>query len=201
MKLFWSPASPFTRKVCIVAREIGYWDKIEVIPTSWSLDLGYKTVKFTNGLTHANPVARIPTLISEYGDSFGDSTIACLYLNDISASKKLIPDGTSKWRMWSLYAIADGMLEAQILMWAEMLRPPEIRSSSFLYKQEERITRCLDAMEKRVSELEASLNLAQITVAIALSYQDWSDWLKDFRAGRPGLSYWYSYFSKRDSMI
>jgi glutathione S-transferase len=200
MKLFWTPASPFTRKVGVAARELGLWDDVEILPTTWSLEWGYRTVPFTPGLAEANPVARIPTLITDGGDALGDSTLACLYLNDVSNDKKLIPDGEEKWRMWSLYAIADGMLEAQILMRAEHLRPRDIRSDSFLDKQRERIERCLDTMEARASELENPLDLAQITVGVTCSYQDWRDWLDDFRPGRPRLTDWYTRFSERDTM-
>jgi len=200
MKLFWTPASPFTRKVGVTARELGLWDNIEILPTTWSLQWGYRTVPFTPGLAEANPVARIPTLITEGGDALGDSTLACLYLNDVSNGKKLIPEGEEKWCMWSLHAIADGMMEAQILMRAEHLRPTDIRSDSFLDKQRDRIERCLDAMEARASELDGPLDLAQITVGVTCSYQDWRDWLGDFRPNRPRLTDWYARFSERDAM-
>ncbi|MEL0020961.1 MAG: glutathione S-transferase N-terminal domain-containing protein [Rickettsiales bacterium] len=200
MKLFWTPASPFTRKVCVAARELGVWERIEILPTTWSLDWGYRTVPFTPGLAEANPVARIPTLITDGGDALGDSTLACLYLDEMSGGQKLIPEGEAKWRMWSLYAVADGMLEAQILMRAEHLRPRDIRSDSFLEKQKDRIVRCLDAMEARAGELDGPLDLAQITTAIACSYQDWREWLDDFRPGRPKLAEWYARFSERPSM-
>ncbi|MDE0811681.1 MAG: glutathione S-transferase N-terminal domain-containing protein [Alphaproteobacteria bacterium] len=200
MKLFWTPASPFTRKVSVVARELGLWDNIEILPTTWSLEWGYRTVPFTPGLMEVNPVARIPTLITDGGDALGDSTMACLYLNDVSNSTKLIPDSEEKWQMWSLYGIADGMLEAQILMRAEHLRPRDIRSDSFLDKQRDRIARCLDAMEARAGELDGPLDLAQITVGVTCSYQDWRDWLDDFRLGRPRLAEWYAQFSERNAM-
>ena len=200
MKLFWTPASPFTRKVSVVARELGLWDNIEILPTTWSLEWGYRTVPFTPGLMEVNPVARIPTLITDGGDALGDSTMACLYLNDVSNSTKLIPDSEEKWQMWSLYGIADGMLEAQILMRAEHLRPRDIRSDSFLDKQRDRIARCLDAMEARAGELDGPLDLAQITVGVTCSYQDWRDWLDDFRRGRPRLADWYAQFSERNAM-
>lgn len=200
MKLFWTPASPFTRKVSVVARELGLWDNIEILPTTWSLEWGYRTVPFTPGLMEVNPVARIPTLITDGGDALGDSTMACLYLNDVSNSTKLIPDSEEKWQMWSLYGIADGMLEAQILMRAEHLRPRDIRSDSFLDKQRDRIARCLDAMEARAGELDGPLDLAQITVGVTCSYQDWRDWLDDFRLGHPRLAEWYAQFSERNAM-
>ena len=200
LKLFWTPASPFTRKVCVVAREIGLWDEIEILPTAWSLEWGYRTVPFTPGLAEANPVARISTLVTDGGDALGDSTLACLYLNDRSTTGKVIPEGDTKWRMWSLYAVADGMLEAQILMRAEHLRPRNIRSVSFLEKQKDRIERCLDAMEARADELHGPLELAQITTGVTLSYQDWREWLNDFCPGRPKLTAWYAAFAERPAM-
>ena len=200
MKIFWTPASPFTRKVCVAARELGLWERIEVVPTTWSLEWGYKTVPLTAGLAEANPVARIPTLVTEEGAPLGDSTLACIYLDEVSDNGGLIPSGDARWKMWSLYAIADGMLEAQILMRAEYLRPREIRSDSFIEKQKDRIKRCLDVMEARAKEFEAPIDLAQIAAGVTLSYQDWRDWLIDFRPERAQLTDWYERFAARASM-
>jgi glutathione S-transferase len=213
LQLFWTPASPFTRKVVVSARELGLWGQIEVRPTAWPLDWGYATVPFTAGLAEANPVARIPTLVADDGTALGDSTLICQYLNDRAQSPaknraesaSIIPADDGQWPMWSLYAIADGLLEAQVAMRAEMLRPVALRSDGFLQKQRDRITRCFDACEERAGELDvagASLpNLAQITIAIACGYQDWRNWLWDFRLGRPNLNTWYNSFFQRPSML
>lgn len=201
MQLFWTPASPFTRKVCVAARELGLWEQIEVRPTTWTLDWGYTTPKFTPGLAEANPVARIPALITDDGIPLGDSTLICQYLNEVAAPRTLIPtDARARWRMWSLYAVADGMLEAQIAMRAEMLRPASMRSESFLEKQRVRIDRCLGSLERDVGYLSGPVDLAQITTGIALGYQDWREWLTDFRPGRSRLEAWYEEFAKRPSM-
>jgi glutathione S-transferase len=201
MQLFWTPASPFTRKVSVCARELGLWEKIEIRPTTWTLDWGYTTPRFTPGLAEANPVARIPTLVTDKGIPLGDSTVICLHLNEIAAPRSLIPaDRTAREWMWSLYAIADGALEAQIAMRAEHLRPAETQSESFLEKQRVRIRRCFDALECDAEHLEGALNLGQITAGIALSYQDWREWLEDFRPGRPRLAAWYDRFSELPSM-
>ena len=201
MQLFWTPASPFTRKVCIAARELGLWERIEVKPTTWTLDWGYTTPPFTAGLAEANPVARIPTLVTDEGISLGDSTVICLHLNEMAAPRSLIPaDRLARQRMWSAYAIADGVLEAQIAMRAELLRPAAVRSESFLEKQRVRIRRCLDALERDVAHLGGPIDLAQITAGVALGYQDWREWLEDFRPGRPALTKWYAEFAERPSL-
>lgn len=201
MQLFWTPASPFTRKVCVAARELGLWERIEIRPTTWTLDWGYTTPRFTPGLAEANPVARIPTLVTDEGVPLGDSTIICLHLNEIAAPRSLIPaDKLARQRMWSAYAVADGVLEAQIAMRAEHLRPAAARSESFLDKQRTRIWRCLDTLERDVAHLEGPIDLAQITTGIALGYQDWREWLEDFRPGRPRLAEWYARFAQHPSM-
>lgn len=200
MKLFWTPASPFTRKVCVTARELGLWERIEVAPTVWPLDWGYATVPFTAGLAEANPVARIPTLVTDDGVALGDSTLICQHLNSLDPIGSVIPEGPEQWRMWSLYAVADGILEAQVAMRAELLRPAAGVSQGFLTKQRDRITRCFDHLELRVVELDAPLDLALITAGIACGYQDWREWLDDFRPGRPRLARWYEYFAARPAM-
>jgi glutathione S-transferase len=201
MQLFWTPASPFTRKVSIAARELGLWETLEIRPTTWTLDWGYTTPPFTPGLAEANPVARIPTLVTDAGTPLGDSTIICLHLNEVAAPKSLIPaDAGARWRMWSVYAVADGMIEAQIAMRAEMLRPEAIRSESFLEKHRERIRRCLASLENSAGDLEGPVDLAQITTGVALGYQDWREWLFDFRPGHPKLTEWYGRFSQRPAM-
>lgn len=200
MKLFWTPASPFTRKVCVAARELGLWERIAILPTTWPLDWGYRTVAFTPGLAEANPVARIPTLVTDTGHAIGDSTLALIHLDELVGGGKLVPAGDDRWRMWSLYAIADGMIEAQVGSRAEMLRPAAVRSDEYMAKQRVRIARCLDAIEARATELDGPLDLAQIAVGVACGYQDWRDWLEDFRPDRPALAAWYGRFARRPSM-
>lgn len=204
MKLYWTPASPFTRKVCISARELGLWDRIEVVPTTWPLVWGYATIPFTPGLAEANPVARIPTLVTDAGDELGDSTLICLYIDSLDGRGRLIPTGDAAWRMWSLYAVADGVMEAQVAMRAEKLRPAENQSEGFLTKQRDRIERCFDRLEQRADELacapDAVPDLAMITAGCACGYQDWRDWLPDFRPGRPKLAAWAGAFAERPSL-
>ena len=204
MKLYWTPASPFTRKVSVSAQELGISDRIEVIPTKWPLVWAYSTIPFTPGLAESNPVARIPTLVTDAGVALGDSTLICQYLDAVAGGGRLIPPGDAAWRMWSLYAVADGLLEAQVAMRAERLRPAAHWSEGFLSKQRDRIHRCFDRLEERADELTgapgAVPNLAMITAGVACGYQDWREWLFDFRQGRPKLAAWAAGFAKRPSM-
>lgn len=204
MKLYWTPASPFTRKVSVSAQELGISDRIEVIPTKWPLVWAYSTIPFTPGLAESNPTARIPTLVTDAGVPLGDSTLICQHLDAVAGGGRLIPTGDAAWRMLSLYAVADGLIEAQVAMRAERLRPVANQSEGFLSKQRDRIRRCFDRIEERAGELacapNALPNLAMITVGVACGYQDWREWLFDFREGRSRLAAWAAGFAERPSM-
>ena len=204
MKLYWTPASPFTRKVSVSARELGLWGRIETVPTKWPHRWAYATIDFTPGLAESNPVARIPTLIPDDGVALGDSTLICQYLDSVAGGGRIIPPGRAAWGMWSIYAVADGLIEAQVAMRAELLRPAENRSEGFLAKQRDRIARCFDRLEECVGDLACAPgdtpDLAMIAAGVACGYQDWREWLFDFREGRPGLAAWAAGFSERPSM-
>jgi len=146
VQLFWIPASPFTRKFCVAARELDLSNHMDIWPTTCPLDWGYATVSFTPGLVEANPVARVPTLVTDAGEALCDSTLALMYLNE-RGDGSLIPQGEAQCAMWSMYGIADGIIEAQIGMRGELLRPQKEQSPEYLRKQRERIERCFDAME------------------------------------------------------
>ena len=51
-----------------------------------------------------------------------------------------------------------------------------------------------------MAHLDGPVDLAQITTGIALGYQDWREWLEDFRPGRPQLAAWYARFAEMPSM-
>ena len=156
------------------------------MPTTWSLEWGTRLFRLLRGSPKLTPSRNSDACDREAPTR--RLTLACIYLDEVSDNGGLIPSGDARWKMWSLYAIADGMLEAQILMRAEHLRPRVIRSDSFIEKQKDRIKRCLDAMEARAKEFEGPIDLAQIAAGVTLSYQDWRDWLIDFRPERPRLT-------------
>jgi glutathione S-transferase len=122
----------------------------------------------------------------------------------LAGGNALVPSGTSSARVWSLYGIADAIIESQIAMRAESLRPLDSRSESFIAKHAGRIARCFDVLESRAVELECrpdqQPDLAMITAAVACGYQDWREWLVEFRDGRPSLARWANIFKERASM-
>jgi glutathione S-transferase len=61
MKLRHAAASPFVRKVMVVAHEHGLVDRIELVPTSVS------PVQTNDTLAPENPLMKVPSLATEDG--------------------------------------------------------------------------------------------------------------------------------------
>jgi glutathione S-transferase len=201
MKLFWTPASPFVRKVMVVAIELGLDGRIEIHPTYWPHEWGSRTIAFDPEFISANPVGRIPALITEEGVALVESNLICEYLQArVSAPILQPPLVTSRWQSTRLHGIADGALEAMIARRAELLREQREQCSSFIAKQRDRIVRCFDCFEQECDALEGGLTLAQITAGIACGYMDFRYPSDQWRTNRPRLSGWYKRFAERPSM-
>src|SRR5688572_19776405 len=110
MKLYFNAASPFVRKVRVVARETGQHQNIEEIASAVS------PVKANADVAKANPLAKIPTLMTDDGTALFDSPVICEYLDSLHAGRKLFPPaGPARWSALKLQAVGDGILDAGIL--------------------------------------------------------------------------------------
>ena len=87
MKLFYSPASPYVRKVRVVAIEKGLADRIELLTTA--------PRDPATGLHERNPGARVPTLELDDGTILFDSPVICEYLDSLGGSPALLGDKAS----------------------------------------------------------------------------------------------------------
>src|ERR1700674_591257 len=85
MKLTFSPASPFARKVRIAAIELGLIDKIEFMPTT--VVPGQPNDEYL----HINPLKKLPALILDDGDVIIDSYVIVEYLDELAGGGTLIP--------------------------------------------------------------------------------------------------------------
>lgn len=190
MKLYWSPASPYVRKVLVLAQELGIELERER-PDLQSLE--------DSSFGKVNPIHRIPALVLDDGTVLPDSKLICEYL-DAGKSHKLLPaGGPERWRVYRLEVLGDGILDAAVPRRGETARPPAQQSPTRLAQYERSIRQTLDQLEREVDGLEG-LNLGTITVGCALGYLDFRFPGDDWRQGRPKLAAWFDAFSKRPSM-
>jgi glutathione S-transferase len=201
MRLFWTPASPFVRKVMVSVYELGMARRIEIVPTIWPHQWATRTVRFDEDFVTANPVGRIPALVTDEGTAICESNLICRYLAAQVSGAKLIPGEEAEdlpaLRLWG---IADGALEAMIARRAETLRPSRERSDDFIQKQRERIARCFDSFDVSNPASRKRTTIAHVAAGIACGYMDFRFPSDAWRNGRPALARWYDDFATRESM-
>jgi glutathione S-transferase len=202
MRLFWTPASPFVRKVMTVVHETGLAEQVEIVPTVWPHEWATRTVAFDPAFIAANPVGRIPALVTEGGVAICESNLICRYLATRAGRPELIPgdDGDADLPLVRLWGLSDGAIEAMIAARAESLRSGAERSPDFIRKQMDRIGRCFDSFDVDLLRKFRSPTVAHFAAAIACAYMDFRFPDEAWRTKRPRLVDWYEGFSRRQSM-
>ena len=195
MRLYYSPTSPYVRKVMVVAHEAALLPRMELVATGGTpLDPGTNPVNL-------NPLGKIPALERPDGPALYDSRVICRYLDDLAGSG-LYPQGAALWDSLTLEATGDGILDAALLMvYESRIRPEDLRFAPWVEGQWSKIDRALDALETRWrAQLAGPLDIGQIAVGCALGYVDFRHGARNWRQGRPALAKWLDGFSARPSM-
>ena len=151
-----------------------------------------------------NPLSKIPALRLADGSVIHDSRVILDYLDHQHVGNPLIPrEGSARWRRLTLAALADGILEAAVLVRYELtLRPPEHHWAPWLEGQRDKIRRALAVLEAQaLAELASHFDVAAISVACALAYLDFRHPDLEWRQQQPGLAAWYFEVSQRPSML
>lgn len=197
MKLWYATASPFARKVIILAHEAGLIDQIELVNAATS------PLKPDTGLLPHNPLGKIPTMVLEDGHVLFDSRVICEYLDSIHDGEKLFPqDGMQKYNALVTQSIGDGIMDAAVLSRYEMaMRPEDKQWQDWVDGQFAKITTALDTLEMWRGAKLPEMHIGSISVVAALGYLDLRYPEYDWRKDRPVLTQMHATFSKRTSMI
>ena len=197
MKLWYSPASPFVRKVLILAYETGLIDQLELV------DAATTAINPNNDLAKDNPVGKIPTLVTDDGMSIFDSRVICEYLDGMHDGEKLIPEsGTERINALTTQAMGDGILDAAVGTRYELfLRPQDKQWQEWVDGQMRKVIQSLDVLETWRGAKLQDIHIGSITIAAALGYLDFRQPDLGWRQGRPILTQMYETFSQRTSML
>jgi len=197
MELIWAGASPYARKVMLVAHELGIVDRIKTTD-------GSGTPVAPNATTTSyNPLGKLPCLIPDDGPAIYDSRIICQYLIAQVENQKLLSEGSGRWQSLTLESLGDGICDAAILIRYEtVLRPENLRWGDWLDGQWAKIDRALDTAEDRWSaHLSGPFDLGQAALGCALGYLDFRYDDRDWRSAHPKLAGWNEKFLTRGSAI
>ncbi|MGE0717211.1 MAG: glutathione S-transferase N-terminal domain-containing protein [Alphaproteobacteria bacterium] len=195
MKLRYSATSPYVRKVVVLALETGLDGRIERIPTAAA------PTKPSPEIAAVNPLAKVPSLTTDDGQHLYDSPVICEYLDSLhDGAKAFPPPGPIRWTALRQQALADGMLDASLLIRYEMARSADKQSEEWMAGQKRKVTQGLDALEAEASRLGDAVTIGTITIGCTLGYLDFRFAADDWRKGRPNLAAWYEKFGARPSM-
>ena len=191
-----SSTTPYGRKVLVAAAEMGLSDQVTVASASGTpLDPGTMPVA-------QNPLGKLPVLIRPDGGALYDSRVICRYLDQVSGAG-LYPGGDALWDVLVLEALADGILDAALLIVYETrIRPEPLQFAPWVEGQWAKVARALDAVEADwLPDLQGGPTMGQIALGCALGYLDFRMSARGWRSGHPGLAAWFDGFAQRPSML
>jgi glutathione S-transferase len=166
MKLTFSPASPFARKVRIAAIETGLIDRIEFTPAA--VVPGQANDEYSK----ITPLKKLPVLILDNGDVILDSYVIVEYLDELAGGKLIPASGPARWRVKSDHSMLQGMLDSMLLCRYEtLLRPQQMFWQSWYDDQWARAWNGMARFEHG-DALSGPLDIAQIGLVCVLGYAD-----------------------------
>ena len=119
MKLLSSPLSPYGRKVKMTLQIKGLEDKVEIVAADTNPGDNVE-------INSANPLGKIPALVVDGKTAIFDSHVICEYLDSLAPSPVLFPkSGPERWKTLVLGSLADGILDAALLLVYEKRFRPE----------------------------------------------------------------------------
>ncbi len=186
MKLYYSPTSPYVRKVMACAIIRGLDGRIDKVPTNPHLSPA--------DLVADNPLSKVPCLVTDDGVSLFGSQVICEYLDSLGDSLPLFPpQGAARWRALKFQSLGDGILDAAVPCRGEQGKPREDARDA-------QIARYKMVMTNAVAVLEAEpphkhVDIGSVTVACALGYLDFRFAADPWRDGRPKLAAWFESFA------
>jgi glutathione S-transferase len=181
MKLAYSPASPYVRKVtaCAIKRGLNV-ERMKIGTTDPEL------LKY-------NALSKVPTLITDDGMSIFDSPVICEYLDSVGTAPKLFPAaGPARWKALTQEALADGILDATQPRRREIALPQDEGRKGYIELQQGKVARALDEFEKQADSLGNLDTIGEITIGCALGYLDFRYANEPWRPGHPKLEAWYA---------
>ena len=196
MQLHHNIASPYVRKVMVVAIETGLDGRIEPVTRMMT------PVKPDTDLNRDNPLGKIPCLVTDEGAALYDSRVVCEFLDSLHDGAKMFPAaGPVRWTALRRQAAADGILDAGVgTRYETFIRPEARRWDEWIANQRLKISRTLDALEQEAADLGDTVDIGTISIGCALGYLDFRYADDAWLATRPQLAAWWARFAARPSM-
>ena len=181
LTLLGSGTSPFVRKSRIAADLLGV--EIDFVLTSqWQPD---------GPAEEANPLSRVPTLITEDLGPMYDSRVIVAELERRAGAKLYPSDEVGRILEMRREALADGLCETTITYVQEGWRLEAARSDFWTERQDRKIRGTLRMLESNADEMDTALYVGAVMTAVALDFLDF--WVPSmaWQDNHPRLAAWH----------
>jgi len=195
MKLFDSSSSPFVRKVNVVIHALGLESRIErLVQAAHPINRDARLVRH-------NPLGQVPALVLDDGSVLSDSRVICEYLDHLAAGGLFPAAGAARWQALTWQSLADGLLDAAILLrYEHNVRPEPQRWPGWVEAQWAKIDSVLDALDAAAPKLSTQLDIGTLSCACALGYLDFRFQDSAWRARRPAAAEWAARMAAHPSL-
>jgi glutathione S-transferase len=196
MKLTFSPASPFARKVRIAAIELGLIDRIEFVPAT------VVPGQPNDDYSRLTPLKKLPALILDNGEVVLDSYVIVEYLDELAGGGKLIPSsGPDRWKVKRDHSLLQGMLDSMLLCrYEKMVRPQGLQWQAWYDDHWNRAWSGMARFDKQADVLSRPLDIAQIALTCVLGYADFRFADCGWRKAYPNLDAFHERMLSRPSV-
>jgi glutathione S-transferase len=197
VKLYFSPTSPFVRKVMLVLYLRNLVGQVQLVTAQTT------PLEPNRQVTGVNPVGKVPALLTDSGEALHDSKVITRYLDRLSGGG-LYPADETEFAVLTRESMADGIMEAGVLaLYEQRLRPEPMRMPQIVEAYHAKIARMVAAFEREAAAVtKESLTIDQIALAAALGYLDFRfagviNWRSDARK----LAAWFDEFRETPEML
>ena len=195
MKLTFSPASPFARKVRIAAIETGLIDKIEFVPATVAPG------QANDEYSRITPLKKLPVLILDNGDVILNSYVIVEYLDELGGGKLIPGYGPKRWKVKTDHSLINGMLDSMLLCrYEKMVRPQGLQWQGWADDHWNRAWSSMARFEDRPDVLSGPFDIVQIGLVCVLGYADFRFADCGWRKAYPKLDAFYQKMLERPSV-
>ncbi|AOS95721.1 putative GST-like protein YibF [Microbulbifer aggregans] len=181
MKLFLTHSSPYARSARIILRESNLLEQVQETESHpFSNDPDFLT---------ANPLGKVPCLVTDDGHGIMDSEVICAYLDRELGDGRLGKALEKDWQLRTYYSVCSGLIDTLVLLRIEKGREHDgLRSEFWWQRYQDAIRRTLDYLEQQAALLPGELSLAHINLAATLGYLDFRHAEIDWRNNHKRLA-------------
>lgn len=194
MKIYYSPMSPFVRKVLVVAYELSLQGLIE------NLDSAAHPIERDANIVAHNPLGQVPTFLTDDGVLY-DSRVICEYLDHLGQGLIFPKNPARRWVALRQQALSDGVIAAALaIRYENITRPEEKRFDKWVVGQAAKINDSINVISEKMDEVKTFWDIGTISMACMLSYLDLRLPEIKWREGHLDLANWYKEACQRNSM-